>query len=188
MSTRKPATLGSRIERQTMIVAAAFLTPLSVTLISPWLAREPAPLLLQPAPAPDPALLAQMGRAWKPSESQIAAEARAMQIGSAAIIASPLFYPADETPATPLAVDDKPPAPVIVNIRPEAPMPQFTVSSIFRTANGQVLAVINGKMRRIGEDLGGGWLLVDVDPTTREIKVQHGSATPRTIAIAETDL
>lgn len=52
-----------------------------------------------------------------------------------------------------------------------AKRPEFSITSI--VTGTQPMAVINGKARRVGDDMGDGWSLIDIDPTRRQVTVQH---------------
>lgn len=61
----------------------------------------------------------------------------------------------------------------IVMTTPEAaskPLPEFTLTSVAGGAK-QSFAVINGKVQRLGDDLGDGWVVSSIDASAGEVKV-----------------
>jgi len=54
---------------------------------------------------------------------------------------------------------------------PPPKAPEFAVTSIISGA--QTFAVINGKPRRVGDELDGGWVLAEIDSAGRRATVEH---------------
>lgn len=67
--------------------------------------------------------------------------------------------------------------------RPAArPAPSFTLSSISRGAK-QNIAVVDGKLRRAGDDLGEGWSIAGIDPTAGEVRLAGPDGETMTLSI-----
>lgn len=73
-----------------------------------------------------------------------------------------------ETPVEPVHVEPRPGVPVQV-----APPPELQVTSIMKANNGQMMAVINGKTRRVGDAVGNGYTIKSI--TAGEVLVTNRS-------------
>lgn len=131
--------------------------PLAVLVVVRAIALGPAPpsaqavVPMNPQPASSPLVAA-------PTAEQASALAWLAQWRPAPSIATPFFHPAplEEEPDEP--AEPEAPAPVAA----QTPDPVFTVSTIV-DAPGGALAVINGKIRRVGDEIVGGWTLAKID-------------------------
>mgnify|MGYP001043410942 CR=1 FL=1 len=85
---------------------------------------------------------------------------------------SPSPIPVVSRPALRIA----PPPPVPVADEPEAELepPSVRVSSIMRSGGGAV-ALIDDRVRRVGDELGDGWRLTVIDPAARVVTLTHES-------------
>lgn len=149
----------AKIMRKAGLVAA--LAPILVALAARWATGgAPAAVHADVAPldaAPTPVRL---------SERQLRAQAFALQSLDRALGPSPL-RPLGTAEASPSHSDENDtPTPAL---KP-APTPKFIVSSVV-LGSRQALATINGKLRRIGDEIEPGWTLEAIDKARDEIVI-----------------
>lgn len=160
----------------------AFAAPLGVLLLSRVLAIAPPALRAQTPEAATPPVAQP---ALKPglTAAQTAARARSAEIASALMDTSPLYYAPDEAPVVE-APRETGPTPVAPAPKSAAP-PEVTLSSIVRSADGQAIAFVNGRMTRIGDALADGWRVSGIDPKARSITIDHEQSEPVVITLVE---
>lgn len=66
--------------------------------------------------------------------------------------------------------------------KPVPVIPAFTLTSIAGGAR-QSIAVIDGKLRRTGEDLGAGWTVAEIDPSVGQVKVTGPEGETMTLSV-----
>lgn len=175
------------LDRTTALCAAAFFAPTLLVLAASDVKSAAGPAMtMAKSPSPstaDPASLTIITRKLTDAEREAAKRCEALAKGVTG--ESPFYYPQAHAPV----VAAPTPAPTPVASAPVAapqqppPAPSFSISSIFRTADGAALAIVHGKIRRVGDDLGNGWTLTAVDPDARTITVSHAASEPVTLSL-----
>ncbi len=79
--------------------------------------------------------------------------------------------------------DDRPPTITTSQEgEPELSPTESSVTSILK-ANGQLIAMIGGKLRRVGDRLSGGWSIKDIDADGGTVTVVHISGHTKTVSL-----
>lgn len=181
----KPRT-GSIIRptRFNLVALIAFAAPVGAVLLAPMVLQQPEPLIAKVAV--DPAAAPGATLAPRPARPEVAAAmARSNEIASALMDTTPLYYP----PRVVEVVEAPAPEPVAAPV--EAPKPKViepptaSVSSIIRTADGKGIAVINGKLHRVGDSIAGGWKIIAIDPKARIVTLDHAETQPVTLTLVD---
>jgi hypothetical protein len=159
-STRVPWPIVAAALAAMPFLAVAGLRSISSTPASAQAAPQEAasfrPVPPKPIPATSLALL-----------SQFNAEA------SRGFGPSPMINRAPPTPPKPV-VKQQAPKPVTPAPAPRsAEPPAIQVTSIMAAGNGQMMAVINGKLRRVGDSVGNGFKVVRIDKEKGEVAIRN---------------
>jgi len=152
----------NRAARERLLLVGAFAAPIALTLALRALGSGPGPatafadeeLFDMPEPAPVATI-----RTFTPDELAAAAFAeskRAEPVGEA-----PLVYPK----AAPTEATSAPAAPV-------DPGPAISVNSIM-AGRGGAMATVNGKLRRVGDEVAPGWKITAIDAGAGTVTVRH---------------
>lgn len=121
-------------------------------------------------------------RAAKPTDAQTAAAAHATALRPGIFGASPLYVVPTVVVAEPIEIESS------TSELPPVELPDasgIAVTSIINGTGGQALAVINGKVRRVQDELGEGWMLVAIDPVSRCVTIRHTSLDEVVLALPE---
>ena len=59
--------------------------------------------------------------------------------------------------------------------QPRVTPPAIALSSILRRGGDQVMAVINGRLVGLNSEVAPGWIVRDIDPEMRRVRVEHTS-------------
>lgn len=151
----------SRSAERAMIVGA-FAAPLALAMALRLLGGPPGPSSAfaqdewgdEPAPSA-PAL-------FKPNDKELKAAAYAASKRDEPIGPAPLLYPK-------AAAAERAPAPAAA---PADPTPTLTVNSIM-AGRGGAMATVNGKLRRVGDEVAPGWKVSAIDPVEGTVTVAH---------------
>lgn len=152
----------NRAARERVLLAGAFAAPLALALALRALGSGPGPatafadedLFDMPEPAP----LATV-RTFTPEEraaAAFAASKRAEPVGEAPLV-YPKAAPVEATSAAAAAVD---------------PAPAISVNSIM-AGRGGAMATVNGKLRRVGDEVAPGWKIAAIDAGAGTVTVRH---------------
>ena len=150
----------SILDRKTLLIVVALLGPFLALQGAYRLNLPTGPSLSQAAvdEAPQPVHAAKRD---KQSAEQIdQAISRDLALDDTVLGNSPLYFPNRTSSGV-----QKP-----VEIAPDQPeLPTAMLSSVFRAANGQRMAVINGKLHREGDTLIDSWKLLEVNCELRHV-------------------
>lgn len=152
----------NRAARERLLLVGAFAAPLALALALRALGSGPGPAAAfadeELFDMPDPAPAATV-RTFTPEELAAAAFAeskRAEPVGEA-----PLVYPK----AAPVEAASASAAPV-------DPGPAISVNSIM-AGRGGAMATVNGKLRRVGDEVAPGWKITAIDAGAGTVTVRH---------------
>ena len=170
--------------RANLTAMLVFAAPVGVLLLSRVLAVQPPALMAQTDATAQPVTTGPIeGR--KPTPQQAAALQRGAEVAAALMDTAPLYYAKREQPVVePEAVTPEP-------VRVEAPKPhqivapKVSVSSIIRSADGEAIAFLNGKMHRVGDSIGDGWSITEIDPKARRVTIGHAQAQPVVVTLVD---
>jgi hypothetical protein len=127
-------------------------------------APSPAPIVAPPPPAP-PTTRQTRALEWVRAHQSFAALPDPMARPQPPA-PEPASEPTPTPPTTPTVVVTPAPA-------PDAPaMPAWTVSGLMGQGP-EAVAIINDRIVRIGDDVGSGWMLVEVDARARTATLRH---------------
>lgn len=144
---------------RSLVLAGAFALPLGAAsairvvdasfLPATAFAEEWEDLELEPATAP------------KPTERQLAAAIFARDAAGRPVVRVPLYYPMVASVSGTVAPADGASA-------PERAPPSILVNSVMQ-ARGVSYATVNGKLRKVGDDIGDGWIIRAIDVPSRAV-------------------
>ncbi len=160
-------------------VVAAFAPLLVVELTHEVLSQTGPRLTMASSPQADAAASPETGP--RPTRQQRAAATYAVGLQGRPIGISP-FKPVAEAPrptepVQPAAPEPQPsPAPTL------AP-PDVSVKMIVRQRDGVARALISGKLRTVGDDMGDGWTIWAIDAAARTVTFAHDGAEPFTVTL-----
>lgn len=151
-----------RAGRERLLVVGAFAAPLALALALRALASAPGPGLafadepLYDTPQPTP-----VGAVRTLSPAELAARAFALSKRGEPIGDAPMVYPK----AAPTEAAGAPAAPI-------DPGPALSVNSIM-AGRGGAMATVNGKLRRVGDEVAPGWKITAIDAGSGSVTVRH---------------
>lgn len=167
--------------RSNFTVLLAFAAPAGVLILSRIVAVQPPALMAQSDPGSEPPAVIRI-EPPPPTPQQIAAKRRSAEIASALMDTSPLYYAKHPEPV----VEEPQVAPPTPAPKPTTvPTPALSLTSIIRSADEQVMALVNGKIHRVGDSVGGGWTITAIDPKARCLTISHERAEPVVITLVE---
>lgn len=183
--------IGSSSSRRTLVMLGALLGPTALSQLVPLGWSQAGPRLVQAgtavSAAADAAGPAHAGPRVTESQRRAASRAEALRVEP--FHESPMYEPpapAAPEPAEPDVEEEEqdaepeaaPPSPTA-----SAP-PAITISSVLRGAAG-VAAVIDGRIRRVGDGLGAGWTITAIDATARSVTLRHADGREQRYSMAE---
>ncbi len=151
----------TRRGRSRLIVAAAGAAPLALTLALAWLDAPPGPATVYADPLDEPAIAAPAAPVRTDRERVAAAYAAAQR--DKPVGAAPFLYP-QMSRSEPIAA--APPS------QPVDPPPAVSVNTIM-SGRGGAMATVNGKLRRLNDEVAPGWIIVAIDAAAGTVTVRH---------------
>lgn len=168
-------------QRHIIFLLAALAGPSALVLAPSHLSLPSGPASTNASPGEPNQAPPVEYRAAKPTDAQTAAAAHATALRPGIFGASPLYV----VPAVVVAEPTEIESPIEL---PPVEIPDasgIAVTSIINGTGGQALAVINGKVRRVQDELGEGWMLVAIDPVSRCVTIRHTSLDEMVLALPE---
>jgi hypothetical protein len=165
-------TIGTTRLAWPLVAAALAAMPFFAVIALRSIKRPPASAMAAPveATAFKPAAEKPVPPAALALVSQFNAEA-ARGFGPSPMINRAPPPPPKPVVATPQPVPNQPRLPETTHAPAQPPVLQIT--SIMAASNGQMMAVINGKPRRIGDDVGNGFKVVRIEKDTGEVAIRN---------------